>query len=137
MMSSIFFEQQEQAETASFIDVSEPSAKRRLLKCSSEVVDVSAEPIERHYTMVRVRAGDYLLPSNDGKTIWRIKAYDEDGSAEYGDGTKVYGRFWGIWKYIGRDATHLDPYEWDRWAQWDSGYNTRAEAVQRALRVAL
>ena len=36
---------------------------------------------ERKYQMTRISAGDYLLPSNDGKTLWRICAYEEDGSA--------------------------------------------------------
>lgn len=33
----------------------------------------------RKYALTRLRAGDYLCPSNDGRTLWRFSAY-EDGS---------------------------------------------------------
>lgn len=50
-------------------------------------------PTARRYALIRVRAGDYLCPSNDGLTLWRFSAY-EDG-ADYGL-VVAYGsrRFW-------------------------------------------
>jgi hypothetical protein len=138
-LSSIFFDQHERAETTAFIGVSEPSPKLRLVKCGSEVVRMDTETVERRYALTRVRAGDYLLPSNDGKTIWRIKAYDEDGSAQYQDERgwhPILGHFWAVWRYVGRSVERLDPDDWTDWEQWDSSYRTRAEAVRCALRVA-
>jgi len=29
----------------------------------------------RKYVMTRIDKGDYLLPSNDGETLWRIRQY--------------------------------------------------------------
>jgi hypothetical protein len=43
--------------------------------------------------MTRLRRGDYLLPSNDGATLWRLTSYvegdglaaDDPKSADYGE----------------------------------------------------
>jgi hypothetical protein len=54
---------------------------------------------ERRFQMTRLRAGDYLLPDNDGRTLWRIARYEErDGSLTRGDGTVVNGDFWALWR---------------------------------------
>jgi hypothetical protein len=50
--------------------------------------------VERKYAMVRLGAGDYLLPSNDAQTMWRISKYWEDGSLESHDGKVIKGEFW-------------------------------------------
>lgn len=50
----------------------------------------------RKYAYIKVGRGDYLLPTNDGQTILRFQAHDEDGSAEWGDGTKIVGTFWDV-----------------------------------------
>lgn len=97
---------------------------------------------ERKYAMTRVRAGDYLLPSNDGKTLWRIASYHEDGSAEWqderGQWHKVVGTFWQTAKYrhgvprVGLlDEDFLD---WNEWHTWETNLRTRKEAVEAALR---
>jgi hypothetical protein len=58
---------------------------------------------ERLYQMTRIYAGDYLLPSNDRLTLWRISRYYEDGSLEQG-GKPLVGWFW-------RAARHRDPFD--------------------------
>jgi len=91
--------------------------------------------IERRYRMTRVGRGDYLLPSNDGKTLWRLRRYVEDGSATYDDGTPVVGEFWATWKYRGPlTGAYVDPFQWDDWEMWDSGLRLRRQAIDAALR---
>lgn len=111
---------------------------------------MSAQP-EQKYAMTRVQAGDYLLPSNDGKTLWRLSTYDEDGSAYWvdrssGKETKVVGKFWSAWRFNGTidEAESLlhsaDPellLEWDRWIESATALSTRKEALEYALTAAV
>lgn len=82
---------------------------------------------------MRIEAGDYLTLSNDGKTLWRIHRYYEDGSLQLGDGEVVRGHFWSVWKYdrvidgewdmsmeIAADLEH-----WDMWSCWDTQLRTK------------
>ena len=55
---------------------------------------------ERKYAMTRLGKGDYLLPSNDARWLLRIATYEEDGSAEYGDGKPVVGTFWAVYRRL-------------------------------------
>jgi hypothetical protein len=94
---------------------------------------------ERRYQMTRVGPGDYLLPSNDGKTIWRIARYHEGGTLERDDGSKVIGDFWGVWRYAGRvpdllNAAFSLDLVWPEWEMWDSLLKTRREAVDVAVK---
>lgn len=95
--------------------------------------------MDRKFAMRRLKRGDYLLPSNDERTIWRIATYTEEGSLEHvaQDGTsrKVVGTFWGVWRYIGRGP--VDPNEWNDFDMFDGLLNSRAEAIQTALKVSV
>lgn len=51
---------------------------------------------ERRYALTKLDAGDYLLPSNDAMTIWRISRYDEDGSLVDDEGRATVGTFWQV-----------------------------------------
>jgi hypothetical protein len=100
---------------------------------------------ERRYQMTRVRSGDYLLPSNDGRRLWRITAYVEDGSlveyepgkvdlASLGAGKPVVGRFWkAAYFRDGVDAAGR-LLEWDQWEEWEALLPTRRAAVDAAMR---
>lgn len=95
----------------------------------------------RLYAMTKLEAGHWLLPGNDAKTLWRIRAYDEDGSLQRtdaaGNWVPVTGRRWEIYRYTGGsiDAVGLDdiedPYKWQ---QFEDGFLTRAEAAEAAVR---
>lgn len=92
---------------------------------------------ERKYRLVKVAPGDYILPSNDGNTLWRIRQY-EDGPSH---GLEDWPRdviFWGVWKCTLPKALWerlLDPDDWDQWSAWDTGmYNTRQQAIESALK---
>jgi hypothetical protein len=94
----------------------------------------------RKYQMTRVRRGDYLLPSNDLTTLWRIYSYEEDGSATDGAGRQITGTFWGAAKWHRGMPTEHDIYSedfleyWgDDWIHWAHGLRTRGEAIEAAL----
>ena len=99
--------------------------------------------IERKWQMVRVRAGDYLLPSNSADSIWRIFSYREDGSAEMG-GKPVVGTFWGTayYSYRHRNLPSQEDLEdeylldWERWVTTSQLLKTRQEAIDYALECA-
>lgn len=85
---------------------------------------------ERKYRMLRVGTGDYILPSNDRKTIWRIARY-EDGPSHGLVGMARDRDFWGAWKWT--STSPPDP-EWDdRWALMADMYDTRQQAIDFAL----
>lgn len=93
--------------------------------------------VERKYRMIRLSAGDYLLPGNDGETIFRIAKYVEDGISLEG----VKGEFWAAWRWPKPKATLLrDPVygynpteDWDAWYQIEDQFKTRQEAIDAAL----
>lgn len=110
--------------------------------------------IEQRYAMTRVEAGDYLIPSNDGKTLWRLRSYHEDGSAYFvdratGKETKIVGTFWSALRFNGpvEEAERLlrlePPDPWDppplldpeRWIESATTLKTRREALEYALTV--
>lgn len=107
---------------------------------------MSAEVVERQWAMMKVgRAGDYLLPSNDRKTLWRIVRYHEDGSLEVwierGKTRPVKGWFWALWTYtkpIPEDGNF--PAEMfdealfaEYWQLCEDGFHTREEAIGAAM----
>jgi hypothetical protein len=90
--------------------------------------------------MIRLGAGDYLLPSNDAKTLWRLATYGETGDAERPDGSKVVGTFWGVWRWDGgmpsieQLAASMEEDEWFRWEFWAGPFSRRSDAIAEALR---
>jgi hypothetical protein len=94
--------------------------------------------MERKFQMVRLGAGDWLLPSNDGKTLFRLTKYWEDGSLytvdERGKERKIRGEFWAVWQRPLDEAVD-DPRIEDLvgWREVRSGLRTRKEAMERAL----
>lgn len=96
----------------------------------------------RRYQMTRVAAGDYLLPSNDARTLWRITSYVEDGSLMEvrANGTErpVRGTFWSTWyrdmPEPDTDVESLLQWGWDGgWREYVSMLRTRQEAIEEAL----
>jgi hypothetical protein len=105
--------------------------------------------LERRYQMTRVRAGSYLLPSNDAQTLWHIYSFTDGRSygLDFPDRT-----FWGCAKYLGTydeaiRAVESDMDEWgyirhdesypsyrSTWKETDTYMDTRAEAIRAALK---
>jgi hypothetical protein len=89
--------------------------------------------------MIRLGKGDYLLPSQDAKTLWRIATY-EDGPSH---GIMDWPRdliLWGLWKWNGemptvdQIAANLEEGVWtDRWLFWEGGHRTRSEAIESVV----
>lgn len=96
--------------------------------------------IERKFALVRVEAGDYLLPSNDEQTIWRVARYWEDGSLEWTDTQgrtrQVIGWRWQIWRRPMPDRERDLPddfFEWEDWTLAAGPFETRGDAIEDAL----
>jgi len=92
---------------------------------------------ERKHTLRRVKAGDYLLISNDTRTLWRISRY-EDGPTHGLEDWPRDRTFWGLWKWetpivIGETGIEVD--NWDRWEFIEGMHDTRAESIQRSLEI--
>lgn len=102
---------------------------------------MSAVVAERKYAMTRIAEGDYLLPSNDGQTLWRIYRYREEGSLSYakpgGGYREVRGMFWACARQPFPPSGTI---EWDDlggWEGWEfhaGPFNTRQQAIDEALR---
>lgn len=103
---------------------------------------------QRRYALTKLNKGDYLLPGNDAKSVWRISQYEEDGSLERGDdGTVVIGTFWQVARLadpvllsrvILGNIDHDDMELLDGWSVWeiaDGPLSTRKAAIESALRM--
>ncbi len=107
--------------------------------------------IKRKFKLTRIGAGDYLLFDNEGRDLWRVCTYEEDGSATYED-TKgreraVTGTFWQTQKYTGRlvrdehgvvadtpGGSAIDLDNFDLWQTWIRANRSRHSAIQAVLR---
>lgn len=98
----------------------------------------------RRYALTKYADGDYLVPSNDGSTLWRVSRYDEGGTLTEtrADGSTrvVRGQFWQTWKWTGtpgdaesalaRADSLFDFLTDGRWSNWSSLHRTRGDALE-------
>lgn len=96
----------------------------------------------RRYVLTKIEPGDYLLPSNDGRTLWRIKRSEEIEPVERGGHTTMRRvPVWEAWRYMGIVAPHVDrrlPDDFLEWSEWEacaSWCATRADAIREAMRM--
>jgi hypothetical protein len=90
---------------------------------------------ERKYALTKVAAGDYLLPSNDGRTIWRVVRYEDGPSHGLADWPRDRV-VWAAYRWAGPDSepfVDTSPDAWGRWKPSHDGCATRAEAIRWAL----
>ncbi len=93
----------------------------------------------RTYALVKVAAGDWLLPSNDARTLWRLQRY-EDGPS-HGLDPEVFPtdfEAWQLWRYKRPLAAALwreDVEDWDQWTLVATNLETRGEAIDEAMRI--
>jgi hypothetical protein len=99
--------------------------------------------VQRRYRMVKVAAGDWLLPGNDGRTLWRVYRYREEGDAywTYDLDTPILGDFWAIARYerpigdLDADEVFMEDFlDWGKWETWRSVLRSRRDAVDAALK---
>jgi hypothetical protein len=102
---------------------------------------MEATKVERKYALIKLDKGDWLLPGNDGREIWRLRRewvpqYDEDGELLPPTSDR---RMWHLYKSLVRPEVLGDRFcdawgeqDWEIWEGW--GYfETRADAIQDAL----
>jgi hypothetical protein len=88
----------------------------------------------RKYALTKIAVGDYLLPSNSGKTIWRIRRY-EDGPSHGLEDWPRDRKVWGIWRWDKPTGVgSLDTGDWSRWEFYEGLLDTRADAIEAALK---
>lgn len=101
--------------------------------------------IERTFQMVKVSAGDWLLPSNDGQQLWRLRAYDETGDAVLvdadGNESTLIGRFWDAslcelspQTIVDDEIEQFDVLDPSLWSLQATCLRSRTEAIEFALR---
>lgn len=86
--------------------------------------------------MTKVDVGDYLLPGNDGRSIFRLTRMDPPAEG------------WSLWRWRGSihsmpgptpvygSPSDCDPAEWDSWELVASELLSRGEAEREAIRLA-
>lgn len=84
-------------------------------------------PASRKYQLTKVRSGDWLLPSNDGRWLFRLYSGN--------DGWEVYRM---VMPTTDAELDALaDDVQRDEWAEWeyrDGPLSSRADAIDAALR---
>lgn len=97
-------------------------------------------PAKRKFALVKVAAGDWLLPSNDERTLWRLRRY-EDGPS-YGLDPEVFPTdfsAWQLWRYRHPLVAAVrrvddDLHDWDQWDLISQHHKTRGEAIDEAMK---
>jgi hypothetical protein len=94
---------------------------------------------ERKYVFTKLAFGDYLLPSNDGHALWRLRRY-WDGPSQGLDWPRDRA-FWGLWRWLGDPHDHVaitasieNSDDGDRWEIVESLLPSRRAAIEAALR---
>jgi hypothetical protein len=88
---------------------------------------------ERKYALTKVAASDYLLPSNDGRVIWRLAIYNQNSDLSTARGRKE--NFWGVWRWAGEPTGYVDTGDWSQWEMVAQTCKTRRDAINEALRL--
>lgn len=92
---------------------------------------MSTQTAERKYALTKVKPGDYLLPSNDAKMIWRIARYTDGPTTGLMDWSRDR-EVWGVWRWEG-EPTYVDTGSWNRWEMVLGPLFTRAEAIRKVM----
>lgn len=95
---------------------------------------------DRKWRMTRLGSGDWLLPSNDRQTLWRLMLVPErDGSLTRGDGSVVNGDYWSVFRcrwslpQIEAGDSEVD-LTWDEaWDEHACMMSSRQEAIDWCL----
>jgi hypothetical protein len=91
---------------------------------------------ERKFALIKIEAGDYLLPGNNATTLWRIRRGAERHIAENGL-DEIERPAWELWRWMSRlTDTHaleqVDPGDWSQW-EYQETDTTRQKVIDRAM----
>lgn len=91
---------------------------------------------QRKYALTKIQSGDYILPGNDGQTLYRLTTYEDGPSHGLVDWPRDR-TFWGVWRYTRRvsEGGSLDVDNWDDWEMVGTYCETRKDAIDEALRL--
>ena len=90
--------------------------------------------VERRFALRKLRAGDWLLPSNDGKTLYRLIAVTEGPSSGI-DAWRRDRTVWEVWRWPRPlPVRDVRTDSMDGWQEVEIMLRTRREAIARALR---
>ena len=90
---------------------------------------------DRKYAMTKIAAGDYILPSNDAQTIWRIQRYTDGPSFGLVDWPRDR-ELWSVARWTGKTGPgcFIDTsLESTRWEEVGTSFSTRREAIEYAM----
>lgn len=92
---------------------------------------------ERKFVLTKATkgGGDWLLPSNDARRLYRLMRY-MDGPSQGLDWPKDK-EVWGVWVWSERlePGRVVDIEDWDRWELVASTLASRQEAIDEAMRL--
>lgn len=91
---------------------------------------------ERMFQLLKIKTGDYLLPGNDMKTLWRLTKGESVNIAEDGL-TELVTHCWELFKWrfeLGHTqaVSTLDIDDWDDWVYQEAD-DTRAAIIKRSV----
>lgn len=95
---------------------------------------------EQKFSAFKIEAGDYLVPGNDGITLFRVCKGQEEHVAENGLDIDITP-CWDVFRWYGRltqakveDRIAEDVENWDRWEFMENA-RTKAEAEKETARL--
>jgi hypothetical protein len=96
--------------------------------------------VQRNYRMTKISAGSYLLPSNDGQTMWHIRSFEDGVSHGLQEPDRTWwacARFPGTYAQavaaVERDIEDFGYIRYETFHDTDSYLRTRADAIRAAL----
>lgn len=106
---------------------------------------MATETVERKYGLTKIKSGDWLLPSNDAQTMFRLSTY-VDGPTNGLDIPKDR-EFWMVHSMSVKDFERLadyggtdiygeptNPLEWEHWEYQAGLLESRKEAIEEAIK---
>jgi hypothetical protein len=88
----------------------------------------------RIYAMAMMEPGDWVFPSNDRETMWRVTRYDDPEFDGQRQGWQVHRiPFADLQAML--DKAWETPLDWSHWEYFAGGFRTKKEAADYAARV--
>ena len=100
------------------------------------------DKIKRKYIITKISVGDYLLPDNDGCTLWRLRKYEDGVSYGLEQYDHDFTR-WSLYRYARHLSADTGPYSLDavdlddqnEWVLIATDFLMREDAINEAFRI--